>query len=761
MAGSEIQRLIAELVLSDKLTPGVNKALGSVGKLETGLQRASRGAGQVASGMARAGTRIAAGIGVGLGAAAKAAIDWEDAFQGVVKTVDEAQLNAAGLTFDDIADGLRKMATEMPNSAQELAGIAESAGAMGIAGKDILAFTKQVAVLASTTNISAEDAAVGLGQLQNVIGLTGDEFDNFAASLVDLGNKGNSTESMILEIARRAGGAAKLFGIAKDETLGWAAAAANLGLNEELAGTALQNVFLKLLPQFSEGAKGLQEITGKTAKQLKKSFKEDAGGAVEDLLQQLGDMPKDKRLAAVQSLFGKGSGITRLVLGLAESFDKNLAPSLDTATESWEDATAAQIEFEKRNATVKSAISRLKNGVVDAAISIGEGFTPALGRAADKLSAFLKEDGNRAFLTSIGEDIGKSIDKIDWKEVVDGAKGLVDVMKTALDFAKKLYDAFSLLPTPLKGGIVGLAALDKLSGGLIGGGLGGIAGGLGSAIAKSLAASIPVIGKGFVQPVFVTNMGAGGMGGGGSVPGKGGMGALSKLFLVGEAIGLIAAVEQVRSAISDSNTEIAGKLQTQTGEFIASRPDAAALQNALSGVNQGITDLTSNPLNVLVQGEALDKLREMRGEIKDAITARGLGVTPNDREERNGEREPVVPAIDDMRGEYVIQQRDVKRKLADAALLIQRKGEQTVSSVNTAKASITAAESAGAGRVAAATTAGASSVASAVRSSRPIVNVDVDVSATSVVKQTTTINRYGSSSGSRNRDSADSRYGPN
>lgn len=759
MAASETARLIAELSLSDKLTPGVNKALGSVGRLETGLSRATRGAGQVASGMARAGTRIAAGIGIGLAGAAKAAIDWEEAFTGVIKTVDEADLSAAGLTFDDLADGLRRMSTEMPNTAQELAGIAESAGAMGIAGKDILAFTKQVAILASTTNVSAEDAAMALGQLQNVIGLTGDEFDNFAASLVDLGNKGNSTESQILEIARRAGGAAKLFGVAKEETLGWAAAAANLGLNEELAGTALQNVFIKLLPKFTEGAKDLQQVTGKTAKELKRAFKEDAGGAIEDLIAQLGAMPKDKRLAAVQDLFGKGSGITRLVLGLAESFDKNLAPSLDTATESWEDATAAQLEFEKRNATVKSAIARLKNGVVDAAISIGEGFTPALGRAADKLSEFLKQDGNRAFLTSIGEDIGKSIDKIDWKEVVDGAKSLIDVMKTALGFAKNLYDAFSLLPTPLKGAVVGLAALDKLSGGLIGGGLGGIVGGLGSAIAKSIAASIPFFGKAFVQPVFVTNMGVGGMGGGGGVPGKGGMGVLSKLFLVGEAIGLIAAVEQVRSAISDSNTEIATELQTQTGEFIASKPDAAALQNALSGVNQGISDLQSNPLNVLVQGEALDKLREMRSEISDAITARGLGVTPNDREDRNGDREPIVPAIDDMRGEYVIQQRDVKRKLADTALAVQRKGEQTVSSVNTAKASITAAESAGAGRVAAATTAGASTVASAVRSSRPIVNVDVDVSATSVVKKTTTINRYGTPSGSRNRDASKETWG--
>ena len=50
---------------------------------------------------------------------------------------------------------------------------------------------------------------MALGQMKNVIGLTGDEFDNFAASLVDLGNKGNSTEAqyplhrLLLGAARR------------------------------------------------------------------------------------------------------------------------------------------------------------------------------------------------------------------------------------------------------------------------------------------------------------------------------------------------------------------------------------------------------------------------------------------------------------------------------------------------------------------------------------------------------------------------------
>ena len=687
MASSEVARLIAELSLSDKLTPGVKKATGSIGKMESAMSRVGRGTGQLASGFAKAGTRIATGIGIGLAGAAKAAIDWEDAFTGVAKTVEATDSELAHL-----ATSLRKMATEMPNSAGELAGIAEAAGAMGIAVGDIEAFTRQVAILGSTTNVSSEEAAVSLGQLQNIIGLTGDEFDNFAASLVDLGNKGNSTEAMILEIARRAGGAAKLFGVAKEETLGWAAAAANLGLNEELAGTALQNVFIKLLPKYTKGAKDLQQITGKTAKELKQSFKEDAGGAIEDLIKQIGGMSKDKRLDAVQDLFGKGSGITRLVLGLAESFDKNLAPSLDTATESWTAATAAQEEFDKKNASVRSAISRLKNGIYEAGITLGEGFTPALGRASTKLAAFLGEGKNREALKAIGRDIGAAIDDIDWKEVVDGAKSLVDVMKVALDFAKRLYDTFNLLPTPIKGAVVGLAALDKLSGGLIGAGAGGIVGGLGNALAKSLAASIPVFGKAFVQPVFVTNMGAG-LPGGGGVPGVGGGG--SKAMQVVGSLGIAGMI--IAAAVP-------------IGEAFA-----AALPASLKGPGgKGQSE---------AQTRILEALNRKQDANNDKLTTLGVTFGRGSRDQISTTERVKQAAL------------ETKREAARGLAIVKN---QTATSGSTV-ASTT--RSAGAG------------IEAAVRASKSDVFVDVNISATQVSSVQVKTRRRGPSGGSRNSDS--------
>jgi TP901 family phage tail tape measure protein len=762
---ADTARLLAELSLVDKFSPGVNSALKSVGRLETGVGRVGKGFGQMSAGVARAGTIVAGAAITGLGAAAKAAIDWEDAFTGVVKTVDEADLAKAGLTFDDISNSLRKMSTEMPNTAVELAGIAEAAGAMGIAGKDIEAFTRQVAIMASTTNVAAEEGAVALGQMQNVIGLTADEFDNFVASLVHLGNVGNSTEAQILEIARRSGGAAKLFGIAKDETLGWAAAAANLGLNEELAGTALQKMFLEAMPKYIKGSKLLQKITGQTGAQLKESYEKDAGGAMQSLIKDLSKLDKGARLEAIQSLFGKTSGITRLVNGLADSYAQNLAPSLDGATQSWEEATAAQIEFEKRNATVRSAIARLKNGITDAAVTLGEGFAPAVGRAADKLAKFLGDDANRSAIKSIGEDIGAAIDGIDWQQVLDGAKSLAGILKESMGWAKRLFDLFMALPGPIKEAGLGFIAINKLSGGLFGAGVGNVIGGIGETIARSAGSKLPGVGKLFAQPVFVTNFPPG-FGAGGGLPGAAaGIGAgtlLAGAAITAAAAGAVIAVQQIES---QKNTDFSADIKAGLDSSIFGKTQGE-LRTALAGVDQGIADLQSNPLHVLVAGDALANLQSMKASLeaqlanpKNAMGGQSRQDNdPDKRQWRNDNPERLVAlakAREASARRQAAEQRDAAFAIRDR---VDSGAAEQKSAVDAAKTRLAAAADRGTTVISSTTRSGAVQTAAATRGvAPPIVSairsipapiVNVSVTAATVTKNITYQNRSGNGNGS-------------
>ena len=248
---------------------------------------------------ARLTSLITRGIDAG-GAVIQAAVDQQSAITGIAKTVEG--------NIDAIVDDLKKLSTETGSTFEELAGIAELGGAMGIAKDDLAAFTEQVAILGATTDVNVEDAATALGQLQNVIGLTGDEFDNFTATLVDLGNKGASTESQILEIAKRA----RSRGQAVPHRQG---RGARLGVGgcqprHQRGGRwhrAGQNLFQKSLPLFLKGDKTIQKVTGKTAKELKAAFKKDASGALEDFIIGLSKLSEGERLATIQKLYGKNS----------------------------------------------------------------------------------------------------------------------------------------------------------------------------------------------------------------------------------------------------------------------------------------------------------------------------------------------------------------------------------------------------------------------------------------------------------------------
>ena len=134
-------------------------------------------------------------------------------------------------------------------------------GAMGIAKEDIAAFTEQVAILGATTNVSHRGRRHRARPAENrhrpdrrrVRQLRGDRSLTSATRAIAPRRKSSRSPSARVPQPR-------LIGIAKDETLGWASAAANLGLGEELAGTALQKFFVDTQKIIARGGKDLKTL---------------------------------------------------------------------------------------------------------------------------------------------------------------------------------------------------------------------------------------------------------------------------------------------------------------------------------------------------------------------------------------------------------------------------------------------------------------------------------------------------------------------
>lgn len=320
------------------------------------------------------------------------AIEWESAFAGVRKTVDASEEE-----FGALEAGIRGMSKEIPIAATELAGLAEAAGALGIAKEDILEFTRVTALIGTTTDVSADQAATSLGQLSNVLGLTSDDYERFGSTLVDLGNKGASTESQILEIASRAGAGSKLIGMASAETLAWASAVANLGIEVEAGGSSLQTFFLKSAKAVADGTEKLEtyaRVAGMTGAEFKTAFEKDATGALQTFIEGLGSLTQGEQLQALADLDFNDVRITRTLLGLAGNVD-NLGNSLTVANEAWEENSALSEEAAKRFGTTESKLQILGNRMDDLAVTFGDTLLPALVDLAtfgvEQVEAFVRE----------------------------------------------------------------------------------------------------------------------------------------------------------------------------------------------------------------------------------------------------------------------------------------------------------------------------------------------------------------------------------
>lgn len=326
------------------------------------------------------------GIGIAtvaaMGASAKAAIDFESSFTGVRKTVDATEPE-----FEALAGQFRNLATEIPASINEINGVGEAAGQLGIEKENILGFTETMVDLGNTTNLTADEAATSMARIANVTGMPQDEFDRLGSTLVDLGNNFATTESEILDMSTRLSGAGSVVGLSEDQILGLGTALSSVGINAEAGGTAFSRVMVDIEASVQTGGEKLDkfaEVAGVSTEQFAAAWEQDAAGALVSFVEGLGKID-----AAGGNTFGV---LEELELGEVRVRDALLKTSgasgvltdaLDVGAQAWADNTALTEEAETRYATAASQIEVAKNKIYDVGITIGQTLAPAIGEGAE------------------------------------------------------------------------------------------------------------------------------------------------------------------------------------------------------------------------------------------------------------------------------------------------------------------------------------------------------------------------------------------
>ena len=327
-----------------------------------------------------------------LGAATKAAMDWESAWAGVTKTTDGTPEQMAALE-----SGLRGLARTLPSTHTEIAAVAEAAGQLGVKREDILSFTKTMIDLGETTNLTAEEAATDIAQIANVFQTSGDDIDNFGATLVALGNDGASTEKDILSMAQRIAGAGKLVGASEADVLALSNTLASMGVKAELGGGVATRALLKMYAAVQEGGPKLDafaKAAGTSSESFAKAFRESPVAALEMVTKGMA-RTKDEggNVVAIMKEMGlKGTEEMQVMLALAGAGDL-LSDSLALGSKAWEENTALIVEATKRYETTESKVKVAWNNIKDAAIDAGAAMLPVVAGIAENISGLAQGFG--------------------------------------------------------------------------------------------------------------------------------------------------------------------------------------------------------------------------------------------------------------------------------------------------------------------------------------------------------------------------------
>ena len=347
--------------------------------------------GALGRGMTQVGAALTVGVStplIGAGAAAtKASIDFESAFTGVRKTVDATEAE-----FGQLRSTLLNMSKEIPQSANDLAGIMETAGQLGVDTANLESFTRTIADLGVATNLTGQEAATMLAQYANVTGMDLTNIDRLGSVIVALGNNTATTERDIATMAQRLSGMAQNLNLTDAQVMGLAATMASLGIEAELGGSAVSRTMARMQQAVLAGDKSLDAFARAAkvdAKTFAEAFKRDP---IEALNLFVGGLGKTK--AAGEDVYAVLDEVALNDLRVTDSLlrltgaGESLTNNINLANQAWTDNNALTAEASQRYATTESKLQLARNAVNRLLIALGDKLLPAVTNILEGVTDF-------------------------------------------------------------------------------------------------------------------------------------------------------------------------------------------------------------------------------------------------------------------------------------------------------------------------------------------------------------------------------------
>lgn len=328
-------------------------------------------------------------------ATARVAASYEKDFAQVIRTT-----GITGAAANQLSEELKQMATQIPLSFGELAGISAIAGQLGIGKKEISEFTETVAKFGAASNVGINDAATAFGRLENSFNPDKnipDFFNKVGSAVAYVGVRSAATETEIIAVTNQISAAGAQFGFTADQIVGLSGALASVRIRPELARGAFQRIMLSLSRAADEGGESFNKFGKYTGL---------AGDAAVNLFKNDPSTFFNKYINGIKATIDSGKSVSSVLddIGAKNVFDKQfilgLANGQKVYNQALEDSSKAFKEGSFLNestdgifSTFSATIERLGNAFANLGASMGAGPLKYLTPLADDVLNFTSAAG--------------------------------------------------------------------------------------------------------------------------------------------------------------------------------------------------------------------------------------------------------------------------------------------------------------------------------------------------------------------------------
>lgn len=426
--------------MDKSLTAAINGTQSKIGSLTKSISNIGT------VGLATMGA-VATAAAVGIAGCTKEAQALESAMAPVVRYVD-GLADASGAVSDAIANNgktfkqnygalktyIQDLSTDIPRTTDQLTAMSAALGQSGIGVDKQLTtgYLRDTAVAATAMGLDDQTAGNYVAKWEASFNFDHKQVMTLLDQINYLGANNATTAGEIAQSVNSAASMGQIAGVDPAATAAMATAMQATGVATDRVGTSISRIYTNLSKGSSatKAQKEMWEELGFTAEGIAKSMQTDGVGTLKEVFTALQDMPGERKVAALSTLFGQwaiegGAKITNNLDAYGKALAMVSDPSLYTGS--------MEREFIIQASTSESIDTMVKNSVTALKQDIGTEFLPV--KKTLSLAVIDLMNGVRKDMPQLQTLAGTLADLLS-----AGISKLGDALQAALPYVQKALD---------------------------------------------------------------------------------------------------------------------------------------------------------------------------------------------------------------------------------------------------------------------------------------------------------------------------------